>query len=78
MEPFLHYFEDQEEFLLYLNKTVTNATPSRKLKMMPRLFRYSKSNDITCYWEEMWRVTWNPLPNFKCNGSVTVRNGVTL
>ncbi len=25
-EPLLHYFEDQEELLLYLNKTLTHAT----------------------------------------------------
>jgi hypothetical protein len=39
-EPLLHYFEDQEELLLYLNKIVTNATPSRKFKTMPRFFCY--------------------------------------
>jgi hypothetical protein len=39
-EPSLPYFEDQEEFLLYPNKTVTNATPSRKFKTMPRFFCY--------------------------------------
>jgi hypothetical protein len=36
----LRYFEDQKELLFYLNKTVTNATPSGKLKTMPRFFHY--------------------------------------
>ncbi len=30
-EPLLHYYENQEELLLYLNKIVTNANPTRKL-----------------------------------------------
>jgi hypothetical protein len=24
---------------------------------------------LTCFQEEMWWVTWNPLPTLKCNGS---------
>ncbi len=48
-DPLLRYFEDQEELLLYINKTVTNSTPSRILKAMPRFFCYYKSNDVTCF-----------------------------
>jgi hypothetical protein len=36
------YFEDQEEFLLYLNKTLTIITPWRKLKTMPTFFCQKK------------------------------------
>ncbi len=35
-EPLHCYFEDQEKLLLYINKTVTHATSSRKVKTMPR------------------------------------------
>ncbi len=36
-EPLLRDFENSQELLLYLNKTVTNATPS-KIKGHAKLF----------------------------------------
>jgi hypothetical protein len=52
-ETLLRYLEEKEELLLYLNKTVTNAIPSIKLKTMLRYFCYLKSNDVSCFLEEM-------------------------
>ncbi len=47
-EPLLRYFEGQEELLLFLNKTVTYGTPSRKLKGCHDILLW-KSNGVTCF-----------------------------